>query len=389
MSIQNWQQKQIKDLLEYEQPGKYIVENGQYVSVGTPVLTANKSFILGYTKETQNIYDNIPVIIFDDFTTDSKFVDFPFKIKSSAIKILQPKNKNVDLRFVYEKMKSIDFPTGNHKRYYISQYQEMEVLVPPFPIQQKISTIAAFLEEESQKSNQIIQKLEILKNGLMNELLTKGIDHKKFKKTKLGEIPEEWEVSTIGENAIHVGSGATPRGGSKVYLKSGIPLIRSQNVHFERLDLSDVVYISPEIHEGMSRSKLLKNDVLLNITGASLGRVNIVPEYFEQGNVNQHVCIIRTKKVIYPLYLKYYLESKLGQKQIFKYQIGGNREGLNFQQVRAITIALPQVKEQKTIVEVIESVNTKIIQERLRKNKHILLKRALMQDIFNQKIEIN
>jgi len=279
--------------------------------------------------------------------------------------------------------------TGSQMNLNTTLVKHTKIVLPTLTTQEKIGDILSSIDEAIQKTDQIILKSEELKNGLMNELLTKGIGYKKFKKTKLGEIPENWEVSALGENAIHVGSGSTPRGGSKVYLKSGIPLIRSQNVHFERLDLSDVVYISPETHEVMSRSKLLKNDILLNITGASLGRVNIVPEYFEQGNVNQHVCIIRVKKAIYPLYLKYYLESTLGQKQIFKYQIGGNREGLNFKQVRALTMVLPPIKEQKAIVEVIESVNTKIIQERLEENKCILLKKGLMQDIFNQKVKIN
>ena len=120
----NWQIKKISDLLDYERPDKYIVKSTAYSDkYKTPVLTANKSFVLGFTDEDFGIYDNVPVIIFDDFTTDSKYVDFPFKVKSSAIKILKAKNKNVNLKFVYEKIKSIKFPVGNHKRYYISEYQ--------------------------------------------------------------------------------------------------------------------------------------------------------------------------------------------------------------------------------------------------------------------------
>lgn len=81
-----WKLTQLKEVLVYEQPGKYIVEDNSYLDTGTPVLTANKSFVLGYTVETDDIYDNVPVIIFDDFTTDAKYVDFVFKVKSSAIK---------------------------------------------------------------------------------------------------------------------------------------------------------------------------------------------------------------------------------------------------------------------------------------------------------------
>ena len=119
-----WSTKQIGSLLDFERPDKYIVKSENYNARNTiPVLTANKSFILGYTDEDFGVYKNTPAIIFDDFTTDSKFVDFPFKIKSSAIKILKAKDKDVDLKFVYEVMKSVNFSIANHKRHYISQYQ--------------------------------------------------------------------------------------------------------------------------------------------------------------------------------------------------------------------------------------------------------------------------
>lgn len=168
-----WQKKKIKDLLVFERPDKYIVKSTHYTdSAKTPVLTANKSFILGYTDEDFGICKDIPVIIFDDFTTDSKYVDFPFKVKSSAIKILRPKNDQVNLKFVYEKMKSVDFPRGNHKRYYISQYQNLNVLVPPFPEQKKIAEILSSVDNKLLISKQLKQKLLRLKKGLMQDLLS-------------------------------------------------------------------------------------------------------------------------------------------------------------------------------------------------------------------------
>ena len=103
--IFNWMaRKKLGDVLDYERPDNYIVKSTIYNSNNKiPVLTANKSFVLGYTDENFGIYENIPAIIFDDFTTDSKFVNFPFKVKSSAIKILKRKSKDTDLRFVFEK----------------------------------------------------------------------------------------------------------------------------------------------------------------------------------------------------------------------------------------------------------------------------------------------
>ena len=107
----SWKKYQLDELLEYEQPTPFIVESTDYNDAySIPVLTAGKSFIIGKTNERTGIYTDLPVIIFDDFTTDSKYVDFPFKIKSSAIKILTNRDENTDLKFVYEIMKSFTFP---------------------------------------------------------------------------------------------------------------------------------------------------------------------------------------------------------------------------------------------------------------------------------------
>ncbi|MBX2965944.1 MAG: N-6 DNA methylase [Cyclobacteriaceae bacterium] len=128
------------DVLDYEQPTKYIVESENYDdSYKTPVLTAGKTFILGYTNETEGIFtDDLPVIIFDDFTTATKFVDFPFKVKSSAMKILKVKPELADIRYLFYVMQQIEFNSEEHKRYWISQYSQLQIPLPPLEIQQQI-----------------------------------------------------------------------------------------------------------------------------------------------------------------------------------------------------------------------------------------------------------
>ncbi len=128
----------ISDVLSYEQPQPYIVENTEYTAEGTPVLTANKAFVLGYTSETNGIYDKGDCIIFDDFTLDCKYVDFPFKVKSSAIKILTAKNKEL-LRYTFEFLKYLDLSTEEHKRHYIAETQNQEIILPT---EQMVKTIA-------------------------------------------------------------------------------------------------------------------------------------------------------------------------------------------------------------------------------------------------------
>ena len=128
----------ISDVLSYEQPQSYLVEDTEYTNEGTPVLTANKAFILGYTSEIEGIYDKGDCIIFDDFTLDCKYVDFSFKVKSSAIKILTAKNKEL-LRYTFEFLKYLDLSTEEHKRHYITETQNKEFILPTVQI---IRTIA-------------------------------------------------------------------------------------------------------------------------------------------------------------------------------------------------------------------------------------------------------
>ena len=119
----------VGEVLSYEQPQPYIVEDTEYTAEGIPVLTANKAFVLGYTSETDGIYAKGDCIIFDDFTLDCKYVDFPFKVKSSAIKILTAKDKEL-LRYTFEFMKYLDLSTDEHKRHYIAETQNQELFLP-------------------------------------------------------------------------------------------------------------------------------------------------------------------------------------------------------------------------------------------------------------------
>ena len=133
-----WAVCKLEDILEYKQPQEYIVNSVDYDdSYNTPVLTAGKSFIIGYTNETEGIFNELPVIIFDDFTTASKYVDFKFKVKSSAMKILKPKG-NVNLAYIHYFMSITRLISDTHKRYWISEYSKLIVPLPPLAEQQRI-----------------------------------------------------------------------------------------------------------------------------------------------------------------------------------------------------------------------------------------------------------
>ena len=133
-----WELCRLDDILEYEQPQAYIVKSTDYSDKYiTPVLTPGKSFVLGYTNESEGIYNALPVIIFDDFTTESKYVDFPFKVKSSAMKILRAKGE-IDIRYVAFFMSITRLAGDTHKRYWISEYSKLYIPIPPFQEQKRI-----------------------------------------------------------------------------------------------------------------------------------------------------------------------------------------------------------------------------------------------------------
>ena len=203
------------------------------------------------------------------------------------------------------------------------------------------------------------------------------------------EFSGEWKKCTIGGLTIKVGSGVTPRGGEAVYKTEGHPFVRSQNVGLGHLLLDDIAYIDEDTHQRQKNTELQLDDVLLNITGASIGRSAIVTKEIVRGNVNQHVCIIRTKDNLVSSFLCNFLLSNYGQKQIDSFQAGGNRQGLNFEQIKSIKIAIPTVNEQSKIAQLLQLVEERIatqnkIIEDLKKLKSAISLKMLHSDSWEQ-----
>lgn len=167
-----WNSVKLGDLLEYRQPTKYLVSSKEYTTQGVPVLTAGKTFILGYTQENWGLYDDLPVIIFDDFVVESKYVTMPFKVKSSAIKMLSLREKENDLRFIFEKMQCIEFPIADHKRHWISEYSQLEITIPEPNEQRAIANILSSMDTEITNLEQKRNKYMAIKQGMMQNLLT-------------------------------------------------------------------------------------------------------------------------------------------------------------------------------------------------------------------------
>lgn len=167
-----WEEFQLVELLDYEQPTDYIVESTDYSVNGIPVLTPGKSFVLGYTNETSGIFSEVPVIIFDDFTTVSKFVTFPFKVKSSAMKMLKLRDKAHNLRLIFKIMQILKFTIGDHKRYWISEYSRLKINLPSIEEQNTIDQVLFDMDLEIEALEEKLEKYKNIKQGMMQELLT-------------------------------------------------------------------------------------------------------------------------------------------------------------------------------------------------------------------------
>ena len=169
-----WPTKKLGEVLEYEQPTKYLVSSTDYKDEYLiPVLTAGKSFILGNTNEKSGIFpkEKLPVIIFDDFTTAIKFVDFPFKVKSSAMKILHAKKDKADIRFLFYKILTIKFQHDQHKRYWISECSNLKIPLPPLGIQKQIVERLDKIDEAQKLNDGLIQKTDELFQSLLHKEL--------------------------------------------------------------------------------------------------------------------------------------------------------------------------------------------------------------------------
>ncbi len=168
-----WIEVRLGDLLGYEQPTKYLVSSSDYVEGGqVPVLTAGKSFLLGYTDDNDGIYTNLPTIIFDDFTTATQWVDFEFKVKSSACKMLRPKNGACNPRYVFERLRALNYQTSDHKRHWISVFHSMEMMMPPLKEQEAIAEVLTVMDDELKALTEQVSKLRMVKEGMMQDLLT-------------------------------------------------------------------------------------------------------------------------------------------------------------------------------------------------------------------------
>lgn len=337
------------DVLDYEQPTKYIVKCKDYQNEGMPVLTAGQTFILGYTDETNGIFEaskENPVIIFDDFTTSFHWVDFNFKVKSSAMKMLRVlSEREVSFRFVYYAMKCIKYQTLEHSRQWISKYSQIEIPLPPIEVQTEIVRILdKFTSLEAELEAELKAELDCRKRQYeyyRDKLLS--FDNvgggQEVTISKIGDIGRICMCKRIMKNQTNS--------------ESGIPFYKIGTFG----KVADA-YISNDVYEEYKKlySYPKKGDILMSASG-TIGRTvvfNGKPSYFQDSNI---VWVDNDETKVFNSYLNYYY-------QIIEWKTqGGTIKRLYNNLLAGATIKYPSLEEQHRIVSILnrfESLTTSL-----------------------------
>lgn len=360
------------EVLKYEQPTKYIVESTNYNDMfETPVLTAGQTFILGYTDETNNIYsNNLPVIIFDDFTTAIKYVDFPFKVKSSAMKILSTNENIADIKYLFYYMSTIKADTELHKRYWISQYANIQIPLPPLDIQKQI---AATLDKAShliELRKQQLEKMDLLIKSKFIEMFGDPVTN-----------PMGWDnvrLNTICKK-ITDGTHSSP----KNYGDGTYKYITAKNIKTNGFDFSNITYINEKAHrEIYNRCNSEYGDILYIKDGVTTGIAQINTLHEEFSLLSSVALLKHDRKKITNYYLRETLNNSNMYTTIRKNMGGAAITRLTIAKINTIVIPLPPITIQNHYTEFVESVEQVklIIQKSLEKME--MNYKALMQKYF-------
>jgi len=297
------------------------------------------------------------------------------------------------------------YGAGGQKRVSDDFVRNFRAPIPPLVEQ---SQIQKFLDRETAKIDALVAEQERLiellnekRQAVISHAVTKGLDARvsmmppEFSWPPT--VPTHWKLKSLKYLSSRISSGKTPSGGGEAYVSEGTLFIRSQNVYDDGLRLEDVVYISEAMDESMASTRILPGDILLNITGASIGRSCIVPNDFPRANVNQHVCAIRLKNPSFRPFASHFLKSSVMKGYVDFVQNGAAREGLNFKQIGDMAIPVPPMDEQLRIVEYIESNSRKfdqLIDESkallavLSERRSALISAAVTGQIFVHQLEV-
>lgn len=321
--------------VNYEQPTKYIVNSTKYDDTyKTPVLTAGQTFVLGYTDETQGIYPaskENPVIIFDDFTGAFKWVDFPFKVKSSAMKILTANEEKAMLRYVYHFMGALNFTSDEHKRLWIATYSKFKMPLPPLPVQREIVRILDNFTELTAELTMRKKQYEYYREKLLKK--SSNAVQKKF-----GDIFDFQNGFAFKSN---------------LFKDSGDAILRITNIQESRILTNNIVFFDKsDYKENLSPYLVRKGDVVVAMSGATTGKIGVnrtSTNYYLNQRVGKFV---PKKDIVLNRYL-YHLLLQNSEK-IYAISQGGAQPNLSSEKLKSLTALIPPISEQEQVIEILD-----------------------------------
>ena len=331
------------ELLGYEQPTKYLVSSKDYDdSYPTPVLTAGKTFILGYTNETEGIYPaskEEPVIIFDDFTTAFKWVEFPFKAKSSAMKMLTLKSGNNSLfKYVYYAMQCIVYNSSDHARQWISKYSNIEVPVPPIEIQEAIV--------------EILDKFTNLEAELEAELEARTLQYEYYRDSLLASFSESAVKFYSIEELFTTRNGYTPSKSNSSYWENGtVPWFRMEDIRENGGVLSEALQ---SVHESaLKKGGMFPAGSIIVATSATIGEHALINVDFL---CNQRFTVLTPKEefksLLLPKFLYYY--SFVLDRWCLANTTQSSFASVDMKRFKKFEFPLPSLEEQQRIVDILD-----------------------------------
>ena len=388
----------LEELLEYEQPTAYIVSSTDYSdNYKTPVLTAGKSFILGYTNETTGIFDRLPVIIFDDFTTAIQYVSFPFKVKSSAMKILHINKDLVHPKYIFYRMQVIQFDHSTHKRYWIQQYSKIKVKIPPLPEQERIVARIEELFSELDKAvetlNTTKQQLAVYRQAVLKEAFSGGFtNHHDFNVTlkwathdeiaSLPPLPKEWKYVALSELG-DLGRGKSkhrPRNDAVLFKDGKYPFIQTGDVKAANKYIMVCSKLYGDI--GLQQSKLWPKGTLCITIAANIAETAFlgIDACFPDSIVG-----FTPNDLVYPQYIKYFIDSQ--KLRLWAFAPATAQKNINLDTLENLIVPYCAIEEQKLVIEEIESRISLCNQIEKTIEQSLQQAEALRQSILKQAFE--
>lgn len=365
---------ELGEVLNYEQPTRYIVESDIYNDeYDVPVLTAGKSFILGYTNEKENIYQNYPVIIFDDFTTATKYVDFPFKVKSSAMKILSCDENIADIKFLFYLIQTIKINSEQHQRYWISKFSKIQIPLPPLATQKAIAEKLDKADALHKKDQELLKQYDELAQSIFIEMFGDPVQNEKG-----------WEMQ-LGNSCLNVIGGGTFRSGD--YVDKGIPLIRIGAVNKGYFDKESLVYLPENYASLYSRYIIKSGDLLVTLTGTvgkdDYGNVFIIGNDFDKYLLNQRVAkLLLNKDKLDKFYFSFLLQQNQIKSILTNVNRGVRQANISNDDFYNLEILIPPINLQNQFAEKIKNIEVQkaLVKQQAQQSEDLF--QALLQQSF-------